>query len=63
MQGKYDKLECGACGEETETQQHIMICKEINKNRKSDIKVKYEKLFNGLVIEKGEVKRRDCPAG
>ena len=57
MQGKYDKLECGACGEETETQQHIMICKEINKNRKSDIKVKYEKLFNGLVIEKVKIAR------
>ena len=39
MQGKYNRFECRACGEENETQQQIMIRKEINKNRKSDIKV------------------------
>ena len=51
LKGKYDNLECGACHNEEETQEHILVCAEINKNRKLE-DIKYEKLFNGTVNEK-----------
>ena len=51
LQGKYDNQECRICGEESETQQHILLCKVINKDK--DLKeFKYESLFNGTVTEK-----------
>ena len=36
LRGKYDNLECGACGLEEETQQHIMKCKVLNKNKEEE---------------------------
>ena len=33
LKGKYDNLECGACGLEEENQQHIVECKELNGSR------------------------------
>ena len=51
LKGKYDDLECGACGLEEESQQHIIKCKELNKNRSKE-EVEYSKIFNGTVIEK-----------
>jgi hypothetical protein len=51
LKGKYDTWECSACGNEEETQQHVIECKELNRN-KSIEDIKYDKLFNGTVIEK-----------
>ena len=50
LKGKYDTLECDACGMEEETQQHILVCEELNKEK--DVQeFKYENLFNGTVTE------------
>ena len=51
LRGKYDNLECGACGFEEETQQHIMKCKVLNKTKEEE-DIDYEKLYNGTVTEK-----------
>ena len=51
LKGKYDELECGACWLEEETQQHIIKCEELNKNKDS-AEVEYSKLLNGTVLEK-----------
>ena len=51
LKGKYDNLECGACGLEEENQQHILKCRELNRN-KSIQEFKYANLFNGTVTEK-----------
>ena len=46
FKGKYENFECEICKIEDETQQHIIECKEINKNRKEEkILPKYEELF------------------
>ena len=57
LKGKYDLLECDACGKEEETQEHILLCTEINTNGKID-EYKYEKLFYGTVFEKLKIARR-----
>jgi hypothetical protein len=57
LKGKYDNLECGACHNEEETQEHILVCAEINKNRKLE-DIKYAKLFNGTVNEKVKIAQR-----
>ena len=36
LKGKYDKLECEACGIEEENQQHILVCTELNKDRNEE---------------------------
>ena len=51
LRGKYDNLECGACGLKEERQQHIMKCKVLNKNKEEE-DIDYEKLYNGTVKEK-----------
>ena len=51
LKGTYDNLECGACGISEETQQHIIECKELNKNENSG-NIIYSKILNGTVIEK-----------
>ena len=51
LRGKYDNLDCGACGLEEESQQHIMKCKVLNKNKEEE-DIDYEKLYNGTVTEK-----------
>ena len=50
LNGKYDTLECDACGKEEETQQHILECEELNKDKEIQ-EVKYEHLFDGVVTE------------
>ena len=57
LKGKYDNLECGACHNEEETQEHILVCAEINRNRKLE-EINYEKLFNGTVQEKVKIAQR-----
>ena len=32
LKGKYDTLECDACGKEEETQEHILVCEELNRD-------------------------------
>ena len=43
LRGKYDDLECEACGLEEESQQHIIECTELNKTKKEQEELKYEK--------------------
>ena len=50
MGGKYDNLECEACGLEEETQQHIIKCGVLNRN-KDDENIQYGRLLNGTVRE------------
>ena len=57
LKEKYDNLECRVCHKEEENQEHILICGEINKNRKIE-NIKYEKLFNGTVHEKVKIAQR-----
>ena len=51
LKGKYDNLECRACGQQEENQEHILKCEELNKNKKTD-EINYEHLFNGMESEK-----------
>ena len=51
LKGKYDNLECHACGNEEKTQQHILQCEKLNRNEDTEV-LNYEKLFNGTVMEK-----------
>ena len=57
LRGKYDNLECGACGLEEESQQHIMKCKVLNKNKEEE-DIDYEKLYNGTVTEKLKIAQK-----
>ena len=50
MRGKYDNLECEACGLEKETKQHIIKCEVLNRN-KDDENIQYGRLLNGTVKE------------
>ena len=54
LRGKYDNLECGACGVEEETQQHVIKCKVLNKGKEVE-DISYENLFNGTVKEKWRI--------
>ena len=56
LKGKYDQLECGACGFFEEDQKHILECKVLNRN-KTIQDIKYEKIFNGTVAEKLKIAR------
>ena len=55
--GKYDNLECGACGLVEENQEHILECKELNKIESTE-KIKYENLLNGTVEEKLKIAKQ-----
>ena len=50
-------MECHACGNEEETQQHILQCKELNRIEDTEVS-DYEKLFNGTVIEKLKIAKK-----
>ena len=54
---QYDTLECDACGKEEETQEHILVCEELNKD-KDNQEFKYENLFNGTVTEQVKIAKR-----
>ena len=57
LKGMYDNLECGACSLEEESQQHIIQCSVINKNK--EVKhLDYGKLFVGTVEEKLKIAQK-----
>ena len=51
LRRKYDNLECEACDLEVETQQHIIECKELDRN-KEEQNIKDENILNVTVLEK-----------
>ena len=52
----FDNIECDACGEDEETQEHVLKCNELNKN--DEKKYEYERLNNGTVSEKLEIAKK-----
>ena len=57
LRGKYDNLECGACGLEEENQQHILDCKMLNGSKIQE-ELKYINLLTGTVTEKLKLAKR-----
>ena len=57
LKGKYDNLDCGACGLEEENQKHILECKILNENRKPE-QLKYENLLNGTVTDQVKIAKQ-----
>ena len=57
LKGKYDNLECRACGLEEENQNHILDCKILNR-REIQEDLKYDNLINGTVMEKLKLAKR-----
>ena len=56
--GLYDTYECDLCGEEDESQEHILYCQEIIKRNPNFLeKDEYEKIFNGNPSEKLKLAR------
>ena len=51
LKGMYDSLECEACGLEQETQEHILRCEELNRDKDIN-EIEYNKLFEGTFAEK-----------
>ena len=50
LKGLFDTHECGACGQEEETQEHIIKCTKLRSmNTDNSEHPEYEKLFNGKV--------------
>ena len=57
-EGMYDDMECSACGEEEESQQHILECSVLVKLHKSyEDLPKYENIFDGTVDEQVKIAR------
>ena len=55
---KYENLICEACKIEEETQQHVLECKEIEKqDPKIKCNIKFEKIFYGTVEDKVQIAR------
>ena len=55
---KYENLTCKACKEEEETQEHILECKEIEKEEPSiKSKLKFETIFKGSIEDKAYIAR------
>ena len=57
LKRKYTTLECRACGLEEETQEHIMVCKELNEKKEIE-EFEYEKLLHGTVIKQLQIARK-----
>ena len=57
LKRKYTTLECRACGLEEETQEHIMVCKELNEKKNIE-EFEYEKLLHGTVIKQLKIARK-----
>ena len=56
FRGKYESFQCDVCEEEDENQEHLMKCKEINKNKNNSEKIpNYEKLFESNVENLKEI--------
>ena len=56
FRGMHEELTCDVCQEENETQEHVLECKEINKNDQENIE--YAKIENGNVCEMVKIARR-----
>ena len=56
FRGMHEELTCDVCQEENETQEHVLECKEINKNDQDEIE--YAKIDNGNVCEMVKIARR-----
>ena len=55
---KYENLTCKACKEEEETQEHILECKEIEKEEPSiKSKLEFETIFKGSIEDKAYIAR------
>ena len=54
QRGKYDDLKCRICKEEEESQEHLIICKDLKTNTEIE-NVKYEQIFDGTVEEKLQI--------
>ena len=58
-EGMYDDLECSACGEEEESQQHILECSVlVNMNKDYEELPKYGKIFDGTVSEQVKIAKK-----
>ena len=57
LKGKYDDWGCSACGLEEESQEHIIKCEQLNRNKEVE-EVDYEKIYNGTVAEKLKIAYR-----
>ena len=56
FRGIYEEFTCQVCKIENETQEHLLECKEINKN--DNEKIEYAKINNGNVIEMVNIARK-----
>ena len=52
----FENIECDACGEEEETQEHVILCKDLNKNDEESYE--YENLNNGTFSEKIKIAKK-----
>jgi hypothetical protein len=47
QRNRYETFECDACNMEDETQEHILVCKEILKMQKNESEIPtYARIFN-----------------
>ena len=56
LKSMYDNTDCGACGQEEESQEHVIKCEVLNKKEK--IEFNYEKINSGTVKEKIEIAKK-----
>ena len=54
FKGLYDTYECDLCGEDDESQAHILECKKITNMSKSEVP-EYDKIFEGTISEKVKI--------
>ena len=54
FKGLYDTYECDLCGEDDESQAHILECKKITNMNKSDLP-DYDKIFEGTISEQVKI--------
>ena len=59
MKGKYDSHECTACGDENESQEHVIKCNVIlQMNTDYDMEVpEYEELLHGNVAQQSKISK------
>ena len=57
MKKMYVSLECGACGVDQETQEHILECEKLCK-KEDNHNYNYKKLYNGTVSEKLNIAKK-----
>ena len=57
FKGKYENIECELCKEE-ENQEHIMTCKELNKNEKIEKIPDFEEIYKGNITNQLKIVRK-----